>query len=300
LSKRVIQLEEWWETAMAEIDHSFKIAAHNSGRDMSRLGRLHCDEWEPIGDTLQTTERLADRAFRAQRSGAVFVVYFEAYTTWRDDARWDILAKSGLLSARERLPTRTLVFILTPERYREQQGTYRLEVEGEPTQQIWFHEICLWREQPQSWWETVPGLMALYPLCDHQHSAEDAIKFATQAIAGQCKDTLVCADLLTALGVFGKMAAPDLDVRHLIGVERMRESKFFQEIEDEVRKETGLKYTRAHVQDVLDARFGPEAAVEFTEALNDIQDVDKLSVLHRLAITSRGLAAFRRALARQL
>ena len=47
---------------MAEIDISFKIAAHNSGQQMCRLGGMNPDVWEPIGDTLQTTERLADRA----------------------------------------------------------------------------------------------------------------------------------------------------------------------------------------------------------------------------------------------
>jgi hypothetical protein len=117
---------------MADFDVSFKIAAHNSGREMCRLASLRCDEWEPIGDTLQTTERLADRAFRARQGDESFVVYFEAYTSWRDDARWNILSKSALLSEREQLPTRTLVFVLTPERYREQHGTFRLEVAGEP------------------------------------------------------------------------------------------------------------------------------------------------------------------------
>jgi hypothetical protein len=50
---------------MPDYDGGFKIAAHESGREMCRLRSLSCDEWEPIGDTLQTTERLADRAFRA-------------------------------------------------------------------------------------------------------------------------------------------------------------------------------------------------------------------------------------------
>jgi hypothetical protein len=73
----------------------------------------------------------------------------------------------------------------------------------------------------------------------------------------------------------------------------MRESKFFQEIEDEVR----LNQARVFAQDALDARFGPAVAAEFAELVNGIQDVDKLRELSRLAIKSRGLAAFRRALA---
>ncbi len=283
---------------MADFDISFKIAAHTSGRELCQLAGLHCDVWEPIGDTLQTTERLADRAFRARQSGEAFVIYFEAYTSWRADARWNILSKSALLSEREQLPTRTLVFILTPERYREQHGTFRLEVAGEPTQQVWFREICLWREQPQPWWESVPGLMALYPLCAHHRPAAEAIQFATQTIAARVPQTSARADLLAALSIFGTLVYPDLDVRNLIGVELMRESKFLQQIEDEAGTAAELKRARLDVLQALEVRFGPEAAAEFADALNSITDVEQLSELHRLAIKSRGLAPFRRALSR--
>jgi hypothetical protein len=133
---------------MAEMDIGFKIAAHSSGREMCWLRGIRPDTWEPISDTLQTTERLADRAFRAREGTEEFVVYFEAYTTWRADARWNILAKSGLLSEREHLPTRTLVFVLTARGYRARQGTFRLAIGEEATQQVWFREICLWNERP--------------------------------------------------------------------------------------------------------------------------------------------------------
>jgi hypothetical protein len=58
----------------------FKIAARHSGAGLSRLAGVAVDSWEAIGDTLQTTERLADRAFRGSRAGEPFVVYMEAYT----------------------------------------------------------------------------------------------------------------------------------------------------------------------------------------------------------------------------
>src|SRR5260370_14809286 len=119
---------------MADFGGGFKIASHSSGRELCRLRGIRPEVWEPIGDTLQTTERLADRAFRAVEGGEPFVVYFEAYATWRDDARWNILAKSALLSERERLPTRTLVFILRRKGYRAQRGRFRLAARGRPAQ----------------------------------------------------------------------------------------------------------------------------------------------------------------------
>jgi hypothetical protein len=61
---------------MADYDHGFKIAAHSSGAGLGRLAGIVPDVWEPVVDTVQTTERLADRVFRATRGGEKFVVYF--------------------------------------------------------------------------------------------------------------------------------------------------------------------------------------------------------------------------------
>ena len=127
---------------MADFDGGFEIVARSSGAGLSRLGGISVDRWEPIGDTVQTTERLADRAFRGKHGESRFVVYMEAYTRWVESARWSVVAKSGLLSERERLPTRSLIFILTPQGYHEQGGTSRLGTSLEaPIQQIWFREI---------------------------------------------------------------------------------------------------------------------------------------------------------------
>ena len=71
---------------MADFDGGFKIVARSSGAGLSRLGGVPVDLWEPIGDTLQTTERLADRAFRAEHGPSRFVVYMEAYTRWVESA----------------------------------------------------------------------------------------------------------------------------------------------------------------------------------------------------------------------
>ena len=83
---------------MAEYDAGFKIVARMAGPGLTRMGRIPFDRLEPISDTLQTTERLADRAFRASHRGRKFVVYMEAYTRWVESAVWSVLGKSDLLS----------------------------------------------------------------------------------------------------------------------------------------------------------------------------------------------------------
>jgi hypothetical protein len=277
---------------MAELDHSFKIAAHNNGREMCWLRGVRPDVWEPISDTIQTTERLADRAFRAEQNGHRFVAYFEAYSSWRNNFRWNILAKSGLLSEREQAPTRTFLFLLTPEGYHDQGGSFQAEIEGEATQQLWFREICLWRERPEPWWEQVPGLMTMLPLCAHGRSAEDVVTFAAQRITAQVPDLGTRGDLLTALGFFGRLVYPGMPTFNLIGRENMRDSPFYQEIQMDAE----LRTSRAYILEALEARFGADTSAEFRDALDNVTDPARLSELHRTAIKCRGIGAFRRAL----
>jgi hypothetical protein len=278
--------------AMAEFDTGFKIVTRASGAGLTRLAGVALEQLEPIGDTLQTTERLADRAFRARNGDRRFLVYFEAYTRWVDSAVWSVLAKSGLLSERERLPTRSLIFVFLPQGYRTQEGTFRLEAEeGEPTQQVWFKEVCLWREKPEAWWEHYPGLMALYPLCDHQQKPAAAVAHAAEAIRHRALDSYQRADLLTTLGIFGMLKTRSLDVWSIIGREQMRGSPFFEEI----AKEGEQRRARKDVLQALQLRFGPEAAQEFEAAVNRLENLEQLDELHKLAIQTRRISQFRSA-----
>lgn len=278
---------------MPDYDAGFKIVARAAGRELTKLAGVDCYGWKPIGDTVQATERLADRAFKARRGCERFVVYFEAYTRWQASAPWSVLAKSGLLAERERLPVLSLVFILRPRGYLRGDGQHRLEVAGEPVQQVWFREVCLWDLEPQPWWDESPGLMALYPLCDHQRPRRDAVAYPAQKINERVADAVVRADLLAVLGIFGKLVYPSLDVFHLIGREQMKESKFYQEIQEEARAEQA----QADVRKLISLHFGAEAAEEFKERLREITDPEHLSQLLELAYQSRRLADFRRAFA---
>jgi hypothetical protein len=281
---------------MAEYDAGFKIVARMAGPGLTRMARVAFDRWEPISDTLQTTERLADRAFRASHRGHKFVVYMEAYTRWVDSAVWSVLAKSGLLSERERLPTCSLIFILLPQGYQPQQGTFRLEAEnGKPTQQIWFHEICLWQETPQKWWEHYPGLMALYPLCNHQQELSAAVTHAAAAIRRRELDSAKRADLLTTLGIFGMLKDRTLDVLSIIGREQMRESPLY----DIIAEEGAQQQARKDILEVLQLRFGAEARTEFEPAVTRISNLEQLDELLRLAVQSRRISQFRRALPKE-
>ena len=100
---------------MAKLDHGIKRITDTSARELrvSRVWRASgCGPWR--GRCLQRPNcwRIA---FRASHGRERFLVYFEFYTCGTGSA-WDMLAKSGLLSQRLRLPTVCLAFVLFPRR----------------------------------------------------------------------------------------------------------------------------------------------------------------------------------------
>jgi hypothetical protein len=280
-----------------DYDRGFKAASHVSGRQLARLAGLTCSGWRPIISEMQFSERFADRAFVARRGREQFVVYFEAYTTWDDDARWNVLAKSGLLSERARRPTKCLIFILQPEGYRPQGGEFRLTVGGQTTQLLSFEEVRLWEKQPEPWWEQALGLMTLYPLTRHPEGPEEAVRHAADVIERGAANLVQCGELLTVLGVFGTLAHPNIQPFDLIGRQRMRDNPFYQQIMNEGREEGRKETRREDTLAVLEERLGPQAAAQVADAVNALDNLEELDRLHRLAAKCSAIEEFRQALA---
>jgi hypothetical protein len=278
---------------MPSFDRGFKIVAHDAGRRLAGMARVPSTAWRPIVSEVQAVERLADRAFRAAQGRQRFVVYMAAYTYWEAGVPWSVLAKSGLLSERERLPTISIVFYLHPVGYRPLDGgSFRLEALGGPTQQVWVREVRLWEEVPDASWEEVPGLMALYPLCRHGKTPRQAVAHAAAAIARAPGSARRRADLLTVLGIFGRLAYPDLDTFALIGREQMKESPAYQEI----MNEGSVLTSRAYILGNLEERFGKDAAEQVRADLQTVEDLTRLERLHRLSARCPDLDAFREGL----
>ncbi len=281
---------------MAEFDHGVKLIVSSAGRELARVAGLACRGWQPLESTVQaTTELLADRVFRARQGRERFVVYFEFYTTWDAAAPWNLLAKAGLLSQRERVPTVCLVFVLLPRGYRPQGGQFRLEAAGGPTQQLWFREVCLWQVEPQQWWEGVPELMPLYPLCRHGRQPTEAVGFAADVIEQTVSDPAERADDLFLLNLFSRLAYPGLDVAGMIGRNVMFESQFGREIRILAQRET----LQQAILDNLEVRFGEAPKTELEPLVNAIRKVAELRRLHRLSASCASVDEFRSALPRR-
>ena len=276
---------------MPESDHGFKIIARSAGRSLARVAGLDCLTWEPVESTLQTTtERLADRVFRTGRGRNRYLVYMEFYTYWDRHAPWNLLAKTGLLSETERLPVVPLVFVLKPRGYRSQNGTVQLSANGQPAQQLWFHEVPLWELTPEPWWDMVSGLMALYPLCHHGERPKQAMRHAVQAIEALEPTPIARADMLTYLGIFGKLAYPNLDIIRMIGREKMKESKFFDDVKMMVREEERVNAHHEALIEVVESRFGSPTAQRLTSSVVRVEDANRLRQLLRIAIQCHSVA----------
>ena len=278
---------------MAEFDHGTKRIAEATGRQLARIAGIECATWEPLESTLPiTVELLADRAFLATNTTERFVVYFEFYTTWDAEAPWDILAKSALLSRREKVPTVCVVVVLQPERWISQTGRIHLEVGGAMTQFVNLHEVLLWEVTPEPWWETEPGLMALYPLCHHGEEPEAAIRHAASAIEQNASDVLERRDFLTFLSIYGVLRYPVIDVVGIIGREKMRESPIAQMW----MEEGSLIALRASILRVLRSRLKLTQTEDITAALELVKEQDRLEHLLDVAATCTTIDEFRAAL----
>jgi hypothetical protein len=279
---------------MAEFDHAIKLITDTSARELARAGGLSCSRMRPLEGTLPaTTELLADRAFRTSQGREWFIVYFEFYTRWHHQAPWDMLAKSALLSQRLRLPTVCLAFILTRRGFRSPGGQLRLEAAGGPTQQLWFREVCLWELQPQDWWEGVPGLMALYPLCCHGQTPPDAIRHAANVIERAVTVAGDRENQLFLLGLFGELAYPRLDIERILGSRAMRESRLVRQL----RRDGQVEARQEDLLAVLRSRFGSEAAADMSGVVNTVDDPERLKRLLDQALSGVSLEEFRTSLA---
>ncbi len=56
-----------------------------------------------------------------------------------------------------------------------------------------------------------------------------------------------------------------------------------------VRREGELQRQRADILEVVEARFGPQAATELAPAINGLEDLEQATRLFRLALRSQSL-----------
>jgi hypothetical protein len=98
------------------------------------------------------------------------------------------------------------------------------------------------------------------------------------------------------LGIFGRLAYPELGAFALIGREQMKESPAYQEIMDEGRVEQG----RADILASLKVRFGQEAAEQVRTDVQAVEDLNGLIRLHDLSVGCLDLDALREGLRREM
>jgi hypothetical protein len=259
------------------------------GRELARVAGVECRRLQPVESTLpRTTEMLADRAFRASRGRERFGLYFEFSTRWDRNAPGDMLAKSGFLSHREHLPTVCVTFVFLRRGFRSPGGQLRLEALSQPTQPLWFREVCLGELQPEAWWERVPGLMVLYPLCRHRRSPREAIRHSAAASERLALSSSEQEKWLSWLHIFGGLLLPRGEVSRIIGSEKMKESSVYRGIFGDGERNAILR--------ILRRRFRAPRPDDLVERLNRLEEPDQIEPLIDLAVTCSGLEEFQAAL----
>jgi hypothetical protein len=203
------------------------------------------------------------------------------------------MTKAALLSERERLPTCPVLFVLRPRGYASLGGQFVLRVGEEVTQALRIRQVPLWELEPQPWWEEVPGLMTLYPLCRHGTAPRDAIERAAAAIRARVPVGTQQADDMFLLSVFGGMMSSRQFVEEIVGREVLMASSLVQEVEQLAQ----IRTMRADVLAALEVRLGSAVAERFRQAIDSQTKVTRLRDLHRAAILCKDADEFAQALA---
>ena len=158
------------------------------------------------------------------------------------------------------------------------------------------HEVLLWKVKPEPWWDSEPGLMALYPLCHHGEEAEAAIRHAATAIEQNASDVLERRDFLTFLSIYANLKYPLEDVVNIISDEIMRELPLIKMYTEKGREEGSLESLRTSILKALRLRLKVAQTDEFASALELLKDSDRLEHLMDLALTCATIDEFRAAL----
>lgn len=182
-----------------------------------------------------------------------------------------------------------MIFVLHPRNYRPPGEEFRLGYGGKTTQWVEIQVVPLWEVEPDPSWEQSAALMALYPLCRHPEPPSEAIRHAAGVIRRKASGSADRADLLSILGLFGRLAYPDLNPVALIGREHMRESPLYQEIMDE----GSILTARRYILTIVAGRFGKRAANSVELAVNAVEDLPRLDQLVSVAVRCASIDAFR-------
>ncbi len=142
--------------------------------------------------------------------------------------------------------------------------------------------------QPQDWWQRVPGLMVLYPLCRHGEPVREAIRHSAAAIERLDLPAGEQADWLSWLNIFGGRLLPREEVIRIIGEEKMRESPVYRGILGEGERTAILRFLRV--------RFGPDLPDDLVARLSRLYEPRQLEPLIDLAASCSGLEEFHAAL----
>jgi hypothetical protein len=146
----------------------------------------------------------------------------------------------------------------------------------------------LWEVEPEDWWESVPGLMALYPLCRHHQSPGEAIRYSARVIERLPMPAGQQSGWLDLLGIFSGLLLPGPEVLQIIGREKMQESSVYRVFLGDGERRAILR--------ILRARFGPELPQDLIERLDRLVEPAQLEPLIDRAATCSDLDEFMAAL----
>ena len=249
-------------------------------------------------DTEQQTVKVHrnDMTFKVRWHNETVLLHIEVQTEDSRDKPMElrVLAYTSELLLRHELPVYSVVIYLSPNAGQTDPGGYSYgnDVFG---LQHKYQVIRLADLEGESFLEAASvGLLPFTPLMKPPEGMR------TEVWLERCVEKTVVAPvdpqtrgtLLFALSTLGSLAHDLTFIQKLISEEMMRESPFIEHLMQKGARENSIN----NIQSVLTTRFPQSDVQDVEHALESIQDIDRLTELHRRAVQTPSVEAFLQAL----
>ena len=282
-----------------DYDNMTKDLFTNYATDISRfvLGVNDVEVLESLGTEQQTViAQRTDTTARIRVNNREAILHVELQL--RDSTHKPMWARNaayhGYLVGEHQIPVYSNVIYFHPSAGRNDPGRYGYRWNGyEYT--LRYKVIRLIEIEGQAVLEMqAPGTLPFTPLMkppegmDLDHWVRECVDATTAASV----DQQTRADLLYAISLFGSVVHDPELYKRLIPEELMRESKFYQYLQEKAARETTCKNTLA----ALKVKFPADAVSDLTPAIQSIEDLQQLEQLFLAAVQAQSLEAFARML----
>ena len=284
---------------MAQYDEIVKHLMHRYAHEFAMLSFGTSDV--QVLETLDTEQQRVkvqrnDMTFKVLWHNEEVLLHIEVQTEDSRDKPMPlrVLSYTSELLLRHELPVYSVVIYLSPNAGKTDPGGYSYGKDDFGLQHK-YHVIRLANLEGESFLEAASvGLLPFTPLMKPPEGmdAETWLEKCVEKTVAAPVDSQTRGTLLFAMTTLSSLVHDLTFLQRLISEDMMQEFPFIEHLKQQAAREMAIK----NIYSVLTERFPQSDVQRLEHALDSIQDLERLTELHRTAVKTPGVEAFLQAL----